>query len=412
MRLRFVLPIAGACLLAAMMACSPGAPAPKPADTSAPAAQAAAPPPAPADLAAAARTMVKAAMIKEGDKVLINGSVRDNALFEELAVETMKLGADPVIMVWSDKLSRRSYDELPAAFDSRPRTLALALINVFDVQLSVESGESENVLAGVPAARIAAREKANLPVAAAFMKRGNRSVNLGNGLYPTAALAARLGKPLADVSALFWKAAMVAPETLRAKADAIRGALAEAKEVTLAAPNGTKITFAVDAAKALVSDGAITPEKVKQGKAAVQTWLPAGELLVPVAPGSGEGTIVIDKVLQQGEVVEGLTLTINKGKLVAMTAKKGLAVLQAYYDASTGGKDLFSWIDLGLNPEAALPTDTGRVVWMAPGAVTIGIGDNTGWGGTNVSSFNFAGAVTGASLAAGGKVIIENGVLR
>ena len=174
MRLRFVLPIAGACLLAAMMACSPGAPAPKPAETPAPAAQAAAPPPAPADLAAAARTMVKAAMIKEGDKVLINGSVRDNALFEELAVETMKLGADPVIMVWSDKLSRRSYDEVPAAFDSRPRTLALALINVFDVQLSVESGESENVLAGVPAARIADGE--TFAVAAAAVGCSTKSI--------------------------------------------------------------------------------------------------------------------------------------------------------------------------------------------------------------------------------------------
>jgi leucyl aminopeptidase (aminopeptidase T) len=168
----------------------------------------------------------------------------------------------------------------------------------------------------------------------------------------------------------------------------------------------------VDTAKAMVSDGAITPEKVKLGGAAAQTWLPAGELLVPVTPGTGEGTIVIDRVLQQGEVIEGLTLTISKGKLVSMTAKKGLDALKAYYDASSGGKDLFSWIDLGLNPDAALPTDTGRIVWMAPGGVTIGIGDNTGWGGTNVSSFNLAAAVTGATLAADGKPIIENGVLK
>jgi leucyl aminopeptidase (aminopeptidase T) len=397
-----------------MMACGPGTPAPKPAETPVSAAQpAAAPPsPAPADLAAVAKTMVKAAMVKDGDKVIISGRVRDIALFEELAVEAMKVGADPLIAVWSDKLSRRSYDEVPAAFDSRPPALTLAMINVFDVQLSVEGGESENVLAGVPAARIAAREKAGLPMAAAFMKRGVRSVNLGNGLYPTAAAAARLGKPQAELAAVFWKAAMVAPETLRAKGDALRAALAGSKEVTLSSANGTKITFAVDASKALVSDGAITAEKVKQGKAAVQTWLPAGELLVPVMPGTGEGTIVIDKALQQGEVIEGLTLTITKGKLVSMTAKNGLAALQAYYDASSGGKDVFSFIDLGLNPEAKLPTNTGRVVWMAPGGVTIGLGDNTGWGGTNVSSFSFAGAVTGATLSADGKAIIEDGALK
>jgi len=413
MRFRVVLPVTFVCALAAMMACGPGAPPSQPADTPAPAAQPAPPPPPPqADLAAVARTMVRAAMVKEGDKVLINGSVRDNALFEELAVEAMKLGAQPLIAVWSDTLSRRSYDEVPEAFDSRPPALNLAMINLFDVQLSVEASESESVLAGVPAARVATREKASMAVTAAFLKRGVRAVNLGNGLYPTAAAAARLGKAQAEIAALFWKAAMVAPETLRARGEAMRAVLAGATSMTLSSANGTKITFGVDAAKAMVSDGAITPEKVTRGGAAVQTWLPAGELLVPVTPGTGEGTIVIDKVLQQGQVIEGLTLAISKGKLVSMTAKNGLDALKAYYDASSGGKDLFSWIDLGLNPDAALPTDTGRIVWMAPGGVTIGIGDNTGWGGTNVSSFTFAGAVPGATLAADGKVMIDNGVLK
>jgi leucyl aminopeptidase (aminopeptidase T) len=413
MRISAVLSTAAAGTLAAMLACSPGDTAPKPAEPPAPAAQPASPPPPPqADLAAVARTMVRAAMVKEGDKVLINGSVRDNALFEELAVEAMKLGAQPLIAVWSDTLSRRSYDEVPEAFDSRPPALNLAVINVFDVQLSVEASESENVLAGVPAARIATREKAGMAVTAAFLRRGVRAVNLGNGLYPTAAAAARLGRPQAEVAGLFWKAAMVAPETLRAKGEAMRAVLANAKSMSLSSANGTKITFGVDTAKATVSDGAITPEKVTRGGVAVQTWLPAGELLVPVTPGTGEGTIVVDKVLQQGEVIEGLTLTISKGKLVSMTAKRGLDALKAYYDASSGGKDLFSWIDLGLNPDAALPTDTGRIVWMAPGGVTVGIGDNSFWGGTNVSSFTFAGSVPGATLAADGKVMIENGVLK
>ena len=67
---------------------------------------------------------------------------------------------------------------------------------------------------------------------------------------------------------------------------------------------------------------------------------------------------------------------------------------------------------MGLNPEVFLPTNTGRIVWMAPGGVTIGVGDNTLWGGTNVSSFNLAGAVPNATLEADGKVIIENGVLK
>ena len=47
---------------------------------------------------------------------------------------------------------------------------------------------------------------------------------------------------------------------------------------------------------------------------------------------------------------------------------------------------------------------------MVPGGVTIGMGDNTGWGGSNVSDFGLAGAITAATLKIDGKAIIENGV--
>jgi len=380
-----------------------------------------APPPVPiakeagapsAELKTVANTMVRAGMVGTGDKVQISGSVRDNQLLENLAVETMKAGGQPLITVFSEQLGRRAYDEVPASYDSQPQTLGIALVNAFDVQLSVDVGESENIMAGVPAARIAARAAANQPVVEAFLKRGVRSVNLGNGLYPTAALAGRLGKTQAEITTIFWKAATVSPETIRTKGEAIRSALAGAKQVTLSSANGTNITFGVVADRGFVSDGAITADKVKQGSAATQTWLPAGELLLPVALGTAEGKVVVDKLNFQGTTIEGLTLVFSKGALTAMTAKSGLDALKALYDASSGGKEQFSYIDVGLNPEAKLPTNTGRIVWMAPGGMTIGMGDNTGWGGTNVSSFGLAGSVDAATLSVDGKVLIENGTLK
>jgi len=49
---------------------------------------------------------------------------------------------------------------------------------------------------------------------------------------------------------------------------------------------------------------------------------------------------------------------------------------------------------------------------MVPGGVTIGLGDNTFWGGTNVSEFGLAGAITAPTLSAGGKALIENGTMK
>jgi hypothetical protein len=49
---------------------------------------------------------------------------------------------------------------------------------------------------------------------------------------------------------------------------------------------------------------------------------------------------------------------------------------------------------------------------MRAGGITIGVGDNTAWGGSNASDFSLAGAVGSATLSAGGMVIVDKGVLR
>jgi leucyl aminopeptidase (aminopeptidase T) len=367
---------------------------------------------APSERRMAARTMVQAAMVKEGDKVLITGSLRDNDLLEDLAIETLKAGGQPLIAISSDNLARRSFDEVPASFDSQENTLAMAMANTFDVRLSVETGETDNLMAGVPASRLAARARAGQPAAEAFLARRVRSVNLGNGLYPTAVLARRLRKTQPQLASAFWKASMVSPATIRQSGNSLLSALASGSSVRLSSANGTDITFTVAAANGFVSDGSISEAKMQQGKGATSTWLPAGELLVPVVAGSAEGKVVVDRILSRGVMVEGLTLVFSRGKLTSMTAKSGLAGMQALYDASSGDKDAFSYIDLGINPEANIPTNTGRIVWMAPGAVTIGMGDNTEWGGTTVSSFGFSGPITSATLSIDGRPLITKGVIQ
>ena len=366
----------------------------------------------PGDLQAAARNLVQAGVVKTGDKVLIIGSIRDATLLEHIAIETMKAGGQPLISLASDKLTRRSFDEVPASYDSLPDTLTLALVNTFDVQISVDVSESDDVLAGVSQARQAERAKASQPATEAFFRRNVRSVNLGNGQYPTAALAQRLGVPQCELASTFWRGAGVPADTLRAKGEAARASLAGAKQITLTHPNGTNLTFGVDEARSFVSDGAITPVKMKQGGAAVNTWLPAGELILPAISGTAEGKVVIDRMLWEGQEVRGLTLAYSKGRLTSMTAASSIDGLKARYDTAAGGKDQFAWIDIGLNPETKLPVGTGRIVWTAPGAVTVGLGDNRAFGGTNASDFGLATQIGGATVKADGKIVVENGALK
>lgn len=364
------------------------------------------------DLRSVARTLVLGGMIKQGDKVLITGSVRDAKLLEDLAIETLKVGGHPMISLWSDDLVRRSYDEVPAVYDSQPPALDLALVGTFDANIVVDAFESEDPLAGVPMERRATREKAAQAVMDAIFKRNARFVNLGNGLYPTATLSRRLGVAQPALAATFWRAAAVPAETLRSRGEALRARFAGAEQVTISAPNGTNLTFAVATDRAIISDGAITAEEVKRGSAAASTWLPAGELILPAVPATAEGKVVIDKMIWDGKEVLGLTLTYSRGRLTSMTAAAGLEGLKARYDAAGGAKDQFGFVDIGLNPEAKVPLGTGRTVWMAPGGVTVGLGDNRGFGGSNASDFSLATQIVGATVRVNGRAVVENGVLK
>ena len=215
-----------------------------------------------------------------------------------------------------------------------------------------------------------------------------------------------------ELESTFWKAASVPSDALRAKGAALRDVIAKAKNVSVTHPNGTDITFAVDGERGFVSDGAIGADEVKQGGAALLTWLPAGELILPAAAGTADGTVVVEKVLWRGTEIRNLKLAYSKGQLTAMTAESNLEGLKEAYDSSGGAKDQFGYIDIGLNPEARVPLGTGRVIWMAPGAITLGLGDNRGFGGTNASEFGLATQLGGATLKADGVTVIESGNLR
>jgi leucyl aminopeptidase (aminopeptidase T) len=364
------------------------------------------------DIQLVARNLVRSAKVAPGEKVFITGSLRDAALLEHIAVETMKAGGQPLIALQSEQLARRSFDEVPESYDTIEPTLGLALVNMMDVQIAVDVGETEAPLAHVPQARLTARTKAFEPVNQAFYRRSVRLVSLGNGVYPTAAVGQRLGIPQPELAATFWKAASVPADMLRAKGEALRGTFAQAKTLTITHPNGTNISFSVDAGRGFISDGAMTPEKVKQGGAAVQTWLPAGELILPAAPGSANGKVVIDRTLWRGKEVRGLTLSYSGGRLTSLTAASNVEGLKEAYDGAGGAKDQFGYVDIGLNPETKLPLGSGQVVWTVPGSVTVGLGDNRGFGGTNASDFGLATQLPGATLTVDGATVIDKGVLK
>src|SRR2546422_3275824 len=63
------------------------------------------------DVRAIAHQLIASTLLQEGQSVLITGSVRDAGLMEDLAIEARKAGAQPMLVISSERLIRRSYDE-------------------------------------------------------------------------------------------------------------------------------------------------------------------------------------------------------------------------------------------------------------------------------------------------------------
>ncbi len=365
-----------------------------------------------ADLAKIARSMVAdCAHVANGNLVLITGSPRDLELLESVAVEVRKLGAHPLLAIETERLAQRFFTDVPATFDSQESIFALKLADIIDAEINVDFIEHPDFLANVGAERRTASAKASQVVSERLLKNAVRQVHLGNGLYPTSALAAQFGITQNELSRIFWSGVNVDYAQLQSTGEAVLHRLATGHELKITAPNGTNLTVRISKRPAHVSDGVISAKDCTEGSPGCQVWLPAGEVYLAPVPGTAEGVFVADTFFYEGKLIEGLKLTFAKGKLTNMTATGDLAAVRKAYDTAPAGKDLFAFIDIGINPNIKAPPNSRMVSWMQAGNISVGIGGNTWAGGENRVAYDLSAHLPGGTLTVDGQSIIENGKL-
>jgi aminopeptidase len=369
---------------------------------------------APTDLEALANRLVtQVAGVKEGEIVFINGGVRDLELLENIRTDVRKAGAFPLLTIGSDRMFKKYYEEVPEKYDSQPPELGLKLATLPAVTIGIDTSESDEAANGISPARLAAVGKAGEPVADVFLKRNVRQVGIGNGLYPTADRAKQFGMAQDDLAKTFWEAVNSDYTTIQATGEKVKGQLASGKEVHITNPNGTDLTVKIEGRPFFVSDGIISADDVKKGGPAVAVYIPAGEVFCAAVPGSATGKVVETQTFFQGKEVNNLTLTFAGGKLTEMTGSgPGYGDLKAAYDASGDGKELFAFVDFGINPNLHIWPASKVGNWIQSGMVTVGIGNNAWAGGDNKISYGLTNYLPGSTVTLDGKIVVENGVLK
>jgi aminopeptidase len=369
---------------------------------------------APTDLEALSnRLVIQVAGVKEGEIVFINGGVRDLELLENINTDVRKAGAFPLLTIGSDRMFKKYYEEVPEKYDSQPPDLDLKLATLPAVTIGIDSNESDEVGNGISPARLAAVGKAGEPVADLFLKRNVRQVSIGNGLYPTAYRAKRFGMSQDDLAKTFWEAVNSDSTAVQTTGEKVKGELSTGKEVHITNPNGTDLTVNIASRPFFVSDGIISADDIKKGGPAVSVYIPAGEVYCAPVPGSAAGKVVESQTFFRGKEVNNLTLTFAAGKLTEMTGSgPGFADLKAAYDASGDGKELFAFVDFGINPNLHIWPASKLGNWIQSGMVTVGIGNNAWAGGENKVSYGMTNYLPGSTVTLDGKTVVENGVLK
>jgi leucyl aminopeptidase (aminopeptidase T) len=358
----------------------------------------------------AAKIVGQSAGVAEGDIVLIAGIDEDLPLLEDIAIEVQKAGAHPLVTVSTPEFPRRTYDEVPAKYDSNTPELNIKLAEVIDVFISTESGEGRT-MKGVAPERMAARAKAFAPVGQLMTRRNVRSVALGNGLYPNEERAEQFGISREELAGLMYGGVDADYAQLQSTGEQVRKTLAAGRELRITSADGTDLRVGIAGRPVQANDGVISAADRKKGGAAVSVWLPAGEVFLTPAPGTANGVVVADHLFYQGDRVDGLRLEVKGGKLVGMTAKSGLEPLEQYYKVAGPGKDVFGVVDIGINPAIEVPEGGAVNVWSRAGAVTVVVGNNSWAGGDNRVNFSLSPEIKDATLEVDGVAIVKDGKL-
>ena len=223
--------------------------------------------------ALAQKLVTLCADVKEGEIVLVTGSVRDAKLLEDIAIHVRKVGAFPLISIGSDRLTRRMFTDVPVKYDTQRSEWDVKLAGIVNSIISVDVGEAEGLLADIPPERFAARTKADEGITKMFQDQKVRMVNLGNDLYPTNTLAKRFKIPMKDLTGIFWNGVNVDYKELQVTGDAVRNSLEKGKQVHITTPAGTDLTVQIEGKPVQISDGVISDEDMKRGPAGYYVWL-------------------------------------------------------------------------------------------------------------------------------------------
>ena len=337
--------------------------------------------------------------VKRGEKVLITVSGRGaESLVKAVYVETLKIGAHPMVSGGGEDLSYQFYknaseDQLKYV----PESVIQAKIEWADAYIRVIADENSRELAEIDPGKLTARAKLLRPLMDPMIDSDRWVLTY----YPTAGMAQQAGMSMDSLTEFYYDSVLVDYDQMEKKLKKLEKILDEGSEVRVIGKK-TDIKLSIDGRLAQSCYG--------------ERNIPDGEVFVGPVHKQVDGEIYFDlPTLAYGHEVRGIHLEFVSGKVVRAVAEQGNEALQKMLATDPGASYLGEFA-IGANYQITKPMMNTLFDEKIGGTIHMALGrsykEKRG-GGTNESAIHWDIVkdmrLPGSRVEVDGKVVLMDG---
>ncbi len=350
-------------------------------------------------IAECAKRIVDTCNVKRGEGVVVKGGAHTQRLLEDISIECYKRGGIPTMIVTSDRYSKRIYDEIPAKTLEIVPKQYVGMAKAADTLIMVEDLDDPSVAEGFPREKVAARQKANLPLYDILYHKTDGKKWLYAG-WPTKAAAKSFGIPYPLLEDIIIGGISVPSSQLMKIGKGMAKAFKDAEWAHVWDGKGTDFRVNVRGRRINIDDGFTSDEDFRVGDRGAN--LPAGELFIAPKETVGEGTLFcpITRDRMSEKLVTDVRLEFKAGKLLLdkVTAKKNLdALVASFKECEAIDKKKYKQVrtrhvgELGIGYNPRIKKAIGYILTdeKVHGTVHVAFGSNNTYGGESESTMHW-----------------------
>lgn len=360
-----------------------------------------------APVALARRLLGPVLHVRRGETVTIDTWNHTLPYASACVIESRQLGANPLLVLEDEAAFWRTVDGGAGGAKRRGAGAhELAALAKTDAYVHFPGPADRGRYRTLPVAARTAHERAAAARQEVLQRAKVRSVRsaLGEASEQQAAFW--------GVSATTWRGQLLKgalePDLEQIARDGRRARelLRRGKSVRLTAANGTDLTLRLKGRSPVLDDGVVGPDDVAAHH--LMTVNPPGNVIVAVEESSAEGIVVGNRpsYLPWGRA-DGGQWEVHQGHLANAWFTEGHQSFELAYDGAPRGRDVAGLFAVGLNP--SLAPGTPQVEDQEAGAVTLAVGGNKGYGGSNSCPFLAWIVVGEATVAVDGRPLVDRG---